>query len=352
MQVDSIATFAISPARNGYDRGHNARLYQQLETELAALPGVQSVTTSMVPLLMDNDWGTNVSVEGYRSLDPNDPGALYNAVGAGFLRTMQIPLLAGRDFVAADRDGAPRVAIVNRRFADQFGLGMQAVGKHMALGQTEKLDIEIIGIVEDARYQSVKLAPPPQFLLPREQSDTIDSMTFYVRAALPPERLTESLTATVRRLDPDLPVESLSTLPQQIRDNLVMERFVGLLSAAFATLATLLAAGGVYGMLSYNVAQRTREVGLRLALGAPPAQIRRALVAQVGRLYVVGGLIGLALAVALGHLAKSLLFELESHDAGVLIGATLLLAAVSWFAAWWPASRAARIDPLVALRWE
>lgn len=352
MAVESLATFAVSPARNGYDGKRSMQIYDQIEAELATLPGVTAVTSSMVPLLSGNNWGSNVSVEGFPGEQRNDVQGLYNAIGTDYFKVLDIPLLAGRDFTTADSLGRPGVVIVNRRFAEKFGFGSDVIGKHMALGNTDKLDLEIVGLVENSLYDSVKVEAPDQFFLARRQNASIESMTFYVRSAMPPEQLLKALPAVVARVDPDLPVEDLRTVPQQIQETLVFDRFVGVLSTAFALLATLLAAGGVYGVLSYTLAQRTREIGLRLALGAAPRRVQLALLGQIGTLFAIGGGIGLLLALALGQSAQSLLYGLDGHDPGVLIAATLVLAGVALFAAWWPARRAARIDPLVALRWE
>jgi predicted permease len=352
MQVDALATFSISPARNGYPPERSRQLFDQLEQDLAQLPGVTAVTTSIVTLLTNDAWGTNVSVEGFDSKNGEDASVLYNEVGSSYFETVGLPLLAGRGFSDADSSGRPKVAIVNQRFAEQFGLGNDVRGKRMAFGDKEELDIEIIGLVSNAHYDSVKSAQPAQYFVPRRQNSDLGELVFYVRSALPPKQLLASLPAVVAKLDPDLPVENLRTVSQQIRENLVIDHFVGMLSTAFALLATLLAAIGVYGVLAYTLEQRTREIGLRLALGAAPQRVQTALLGQVGRMFLIGGGIGLVLALALGRAAQVLLYQLDGHDPQVLLGATLLLALIALLAGWWPARRAARIDPLVALRWE
>jgi predicted permease len=347
MQVDSVAVFSLAPARRGYDDARAQVLYDRLEQELAALPGVTAVGASLVPLLSNSDWSSNVSVEGHARAD-DDPSTSYNRIGVGFFGTLDIPLLAGRDFALTDNQGSAKVAIVNRSFVERYGLPENPVGRRMAVGSSDDLDIEIVGLVADSKYHDVKATPVPLFFLPRRQGSD-GEMNFYVLSALPPEALFPQIVATVARLDPDLPV-SPRTLPQEIAQTIVTERAVGLLSGAFALLSTLLASLGLYGVLSYTLSQRTREIGLRLALGAAPRRLAGMLLGQVGRMTLVGGLLGLGIALAAGRGAQSLLFGLEGHDPGVLLVATVVLAVVALASAAMPARRATRVDPMTALR--
>lgn len=350
LDTGAVVTFTVSPARNGYEFERAARLYDRLESELRALPGVASATSSLVPLLSGNRYSSNIAV-GEHDSDSAAPDTYYNRVGDDFFRTLDIDLLAGRTFEPADRDGAPQVAVVNRRFVELYGLGDSPVGQTMSVGGGERA-IEIVGVVADIRYAAVRDAMPALFYLPRRQWGDDGNMSFYVRAAGDTAPLLTAIPALVAGLDPDLPVENLRTLPQQVDRMLALERFVGTLSAAFALLATLLAALGLYGVLSYTLAQRTRELGLRLALGAAPARLRRLVLGQVGRLAIAGVALGLVCAIALGRAAGSLLYGLEGHDPTVLAAATALLLGVALLAAWVPARRAARIDPMSALRHE
>jgi len=350
MQAESLAVFSIDADLYGYDDERSGQLFDRIEEELVALPGVTAVATSSVPFLTNNQWGTNVSVEGFE-----DAGETiypdYSQVGVGFFSTMGIPLLAGRDFTLADNAGAARVAIVNRRFADHYGLGANPVGRRMSVGESDQLDIEIVGLVEDSKYHDVKLAPNPLFFTPRRQWRP-DQMSFYVRSELPPATLLPLIPKLVATIDPDLVVDDLATVPQQIAETVAMERFVGVLSAAFAALSTLLAALGLYGVLSYTLSQRMRELGLRLALGAEPRRLANMVFAQLGRMTVVGGVLGLLAALLLGRAAQSLLFGLQGHDPRVLLAAGVLLALIALAAGLLPARRASRVDPMVALRYE
>lgn len=351
LETESIASFAISPQRNGYPPERSAALFEQLQSRLAALPGVVAVTTSLVPLLSHNEWSSSVAVEGFEQPADGDNSAYYNEVGSDFFTTFEVPLLAGRGFEPADRLGRPRVAVVNQRFAEKFGLGRDAVGKRMATqGGNPELDIEIVGVVADVGYSGVRAGAPEQFYLPRAQSREFGEAVFYVRTALAPESLLAELPALVAALDPELPVEQLQTLPQQIADNISVERFVGIMSAGFALLATALATLGLYGLLSYSLALRTREFGLRLAVGAAPGRLRALLLRQIAGLAAAGTLIGLGLALAIGRVAEGLLFGVSAWQPGVYAAAVLVLLLVTAAAGFGPAQRASRIDPMQALR--
>jgi putative ABC transport system permease protein len=354
LEVDHLVTFSISPELNAYSPERSRALFARLEEELGGLPGVTSVAASMVPLLSGSNWGSSVSVEGFPTDPDTDAHSQYDEIGPGTFRTLGVPLLAGREFTAADGLGAPKVTIVNEAFAKKFGLGREAVGKRMAprRGNSAELDVEIVGLVADAKYSDVKDAVPPQFFTPYRQDEKIGSINFYLRTALPPEKLLASIPGVVARLDPNLPVDGLKTMPQQVRENVFIDRLLTTLSAAFAVLATLLAAMGLYGVLAYTVAQRTREIGLRMALGADGRRVLRMVLAQVGRLTLVGGLVGLGVAIGVVRLAGSLLFGVEGYQPAIFAAAAALLALVALGAGLAPATRASRVDPMHALRYE
>ncbi len=352
LRTERLVTFGVSPDLNGYTAVQARALFARLEEELAAAPGVTAVAGSMVPLLSGNNWGSSISVEGFAADPEADRQASFNEIGPGFFRTLGIPLMAGRELTAADAAGAPKVAIVNQAFARKFGLGRDAVGRRMAprVGDAVELDIEIVGLVADAKYSEVKDEAPPQFFTPYRQDDALGSLTFYVRTALAPEQALTAARGIVRRLDPNLPVENLQTMDAQVRENVFVDRFIGSFAAAFAALATLLAAIGLYGVLAYAVAQRTREIGLRMALGADAGRVRRMVLGQVGLMTLAGAAAGIPAALGLARLAGSLLFGLEGHDPAVLAGAAAVLALVAFGSGAIPASRASRIEPMRALR--
>ena len=276
----------------------------------------------------------------------------FNQVGPGFFKTLGVPLLAGRGFTRSDALGAPKVAIVNEAFARKFNLVRDVVGRRMGAGRDDELDMEIVGLVPDVKYSEVKGVPPPQFVVPYRQNERVGSANFYVRSAGVPDAVITAIPGVVKRLDPNLPIEELRTMETQVRENVFVDRFISSLATAFALLATLLAAVGLYGVLAYTVSQRTREFGLRMALGADDNRVLTMVLSRVGKMTLVGSIIGLLFAVALGRLAESLLFEIEGHDPVVFAAAAATLALVALVAGYLPARRASRIDPMTALRYE
>jgi putative ABC transport system permease protein len=351
VNVDNVITFGVSPHLNGYDIPRSHAFFERVEDELRAVPGVTSVAASTVPLLSGSNWGSGVQVQGFVSGPDTDTHSFYNQISPGYFRTLGIPLMAGREFTRADASGSPKVVIVNEAFAKKFNLGRDAVGKRMSQGGNA-LDIEIVGIVQNAKYSEVRQELPPIFFVPYRQSDARSTMHFYARTSLDPERLIGMTPSVVSRLDSNLPVEDLKTLPQQVRENVFMDRMVSTLSAAFASLATLLAAVGLYGVLAYTVGQRTREIGLRMALGADAARMRRMILKQVGWMTLVGGVVGVVGAYYLGKGAESLLFQIKGFDPVVVSVAVGVLVCVAFGAGYIPAYRASRVHPMQALRYE
>jgi predicted permease len=353
IRIDSVATFSVSPLRVGYDTLRAKVLYARIEEDLRAVPGVTGVTSSMVPLLSGDSWGNNVRVQGFQCLPDTDCNSRYNAVGAGYFTMIGVSLLGGRDFQASDQYGATKVAVVNLAFAEKFGLGREAVGKFMGRPSgNDSLGIQIVGLAPNVAYNDAKRAPQPVFYLPWMQQGEVGHMHFYARTRLPSDRLIAVVPPMMKRIDPTLPVQDLKTMPQQLRENVFLDRMISILSAAFALLATLLAAMGLYGVLAYSVSQRTREIGVRMALGADGGRVQRMVLGQVGAMVGVGVTVGALGALGLGRAARSLLYGLEGHDPVVFVTAVLLLAVVAFGAGWLPARRASRTQPMMALRYD
>jgi putative ABC transport system permease protein len=351
LRADSVVTFRVSPSLNGYSTDQSARLLADLDRALRAMPGARDVSASANPLLVaGRNLSRGVAVEGFERGPDVDNGSRFNAVGPGYFRTLGVPVLAGREFTAADELGAPRVAVVNQAFAKKFHLGRDVVGKFMGMNDT--LNLRIVGLVRDAKYSLVKQPAPPTFYVPYRQHPRFADLSFFVRAAVAPGSIERAVPGVVRQLDPTLPVEGLRTVPEQVRDNVFLDRMLGSLALAFAALATLLAAVGLYGVLAYSVAQRTREIGVRMALGADAGSIGRMVLRQVGVMTIVGAPIGIAGAIALGRGARSILFGLQGTDPIAIGGAAGILAVVALAAGYLPAYRASRVDPVTAIRYE
>jgi predicted permease len=350
LRTENLVTFAVSPQLNGYSGTRSLELFERLEESLAAVPGVSGVTAALVPPLGGSNWTSSLQVEGFPAGPDTDTQAWFNKIGPGFFKTFGVPLLAGREFTPADAANAARVAIVNEAFTRKFKLGRDAIGRHIQEGPRDPPQIEIVGVVADARYSEVKDPPPAQYFEPYRQGETLGFLNFYVKSALPPASLLATVPKVVARLDPNLPVEEPRTMDDQVRENIVIDRILTTFSTAFAVLATLLAAIGLYGILAYSVAQRTREIGMRMALGAGPERVRRLILSQTGVMTVVGGVAGLGLAALAGRYAESLLFQLKGHDAAVFASAAAVLGVVAFAAGLVPAVRASKVDPMTALR--
>jgi putative ABC transport system permease protein len=355
LNADDVVTFTVSPQLNGYPVERSRQLAVQIGDGLAGMPGVAGVTAATVPLLAGSNWGQSVSVEGFEAGPDTPMDSRTNNVGPAYFSTLGIRLLAGREFTPADALGRSRVAIVNEAFVKKFNLPANPVGRRMAAQRGKSgadLDIEIVGLAQNSKYSEVKSDVPPLFFLPVMQVERIGSLSFYARTGADPEQLLGDIPRLVARIDSNLPVDELRTLPQQARENVFVDRLISTLSSAFAALATLLAAIGLYGVLAYTVSQRTREIGVRMALGAAPSRVRGMVLGQVVVMTAIGGAIGLTGAWWAGRVAQSLLYELDASDPPVLLSAAAALAVVSLAAGLVPAIRASQVDPIRALRYE
>lgn len=351
LRADSLVTFTISPRRNGESIEAATAVFDEVEQALAAEPGVERVASARIALLTDRTWRNSVKIDGVD--DERSVNAGTNAVSPGFFEALGMPLLSGRDFAAADAPDSPRVAIVNESFARAFGIARDAVNRSVvAPGADSPLRFEIVGVVADAAYSEVKGQIPPQIFIPRSQFRNLDALTYYVRSSVATDAAMATIRRVVRRIDPELPLSRLMTMPEQLGQSVYLDRMVAALAAAFAVLATVLAALGLYGVLAYNVAQRTRELGIRLALGARPGELRAMVLKRVGGMAAVGGGVGLVLALVLGRVSEAMLFGVSGYDPATFGAAALVLGAVALGAGYLPARRASSVAPMAALRHE
>jgi predicted permease len=350
IDVDSLVTFGITAQLSSYDQSELLVLYDRIEETLAAQPGVTGVGTTAIPLFYDFSLGGNVQIEGSESAPGADTYAAATAVGSGYFDALDVTLREGRAFTDADAPGQPRVAIVNQAFTRKFNIVEGAVGRRIGSGQNA---IEIVGVVADAKHASVKDDVPALMYYPRRQmAGWFQSMWVYVRGDVAADTLKAMIPRVMAEIAPDVPLVIVQTMRERINDNTYIDRLLTTLSSGFAALATLLAGIGLYGVLAYSVQQRTRELGLRQALGAAPKQLRTLVLKQVGVMAAIGLAIGLAAALVLGAFAESVLFGLSGRDPAVIGAAGAILAAVILAASWLPAWRASRTAPLEALRYE
>ena len=350
MRTKNVIAFSVNPSLNGYGKEKSRQLYRTLLDAVRETPGIQSSAASAIAVLADDWWDNEVTIDsGTASPDAVSPN--FNLVSRGYCSTLGIPLLAGPDFSPADALSKQRVAVVNQVFVQQYFAGRNPVGHFLGMGTAPgtETDIEIIGVMQDAKYNNVRTPFRPQVFLDDDQNEDIQQLNFYVKTAAAPHTMYAALRRAVQQVDPNIPVFNLRTMAEQADISIVRERLIASLAAAFALLATVLAAVGVYALIAYNVTRRTREIGIRVALGAENQTVIWIVMREVFALVLAGACIALPAAWALARLVASQLYGVAPHDALSMAIATLLLAAVAAMAGYLPARRALRINPIAAL---
>ncbi len=351
IKPDNVLAFSLAPDANGYTPERTAVLVRRLSETLGASPGVRTVSAAEVASMTGSDQTSNVRTSGLENEQTKGIRVWLNEVGPRYFSTLGIPLVAGREFRFEDDLRTGPVAIVNETMAHKFFPGRSAIGERLGIGRGDGApNVEIVGVVRDAKAGRVGEEDHPFAFTPYLQDANLGSLTFYLRGELPPDRLAPAARAAVAALDPQLPVFDVKTLSAQIRESLLTERLIFVLSVAFGGLAALLAAIGIYGVLAFSVAERRREIGVRMALGADPATVRRLVLSEVGRFLLIGAAVGLPAAWALARIIESILFGVKAADPVVFASGLALMAAVALVAGYLPARRAAKIDPLDALR--
>jgi predicted permease len=350
---ENLLLFGLRPASLGYREARLEALYQDLSAGLDALPGVRGATFGSNRLMNMGGTTDRVILPDETPSTPGQRSANFQTARENYLETMQIPLLRGRSFTAQDRAGAPRVAIVNETFARRYFPGGDALGQRIGFDKDFAREVSIVGLAGDSKYNLQRNEVAPLVFLPwRQELAGIGMVTFAVRTEGDPTALVPAVREVVRRVAPGLPLIDVTTQVAQSEKTVAAESLMAGLLSFFGLLAALLAAIGLYGVLAYSVAQRRTEIGIRMALGAPGARVRSMVVSQGLRLAAAGVLIGGLAALGLERIVASQLYGVRASDPGILLPTAAALLAVALLACWIPASRASRVDPMVALRSE
>ncbi len=366
--VERLIGFEVDPSLTGYKTERAKAFYTRLTENLSTIPGVKSVGLASIRILEGDEWDNSIMVEGFTPARQGDhPYAFMNMISPNYFATLGVPIVAGRDFNAQDTDQVRHwpdesgddqwtsaKIMINETFAKKYFGGRNAVGMHLGFGSDPgtKTDMEIIGVVKDIRYTTIRDEIQQQAYVPYIARRFVGGMTVYVRTASDAAALFPILRAKVRELDPNIPLYAMRTTEQQIDNLLTTDRLIASLSAVFGFLATLLAIIGLYGVMAYTVARRTREIGIRMALGAGQNGVIWMVMREVLMLVSIGVMIGVPTAWALSKLIETQLFGLKGRDPVTMAIAAIGLGLVACAAGYIPAFRASRVDPLNALRYE
>jgi predicted permease len=347
---ENVLLASVNPALNGYSKERTAAFFDELLAKTRALPGVKSASLASDSPISGGWDQIGVVVEGYKPREGERMSCDATWVSSDYFKTLEIPFVTGRDFDEHDRIGAPKVIIVNEKMAKHFFGTVDVIGKHIGLDEVP--DRTIIGVVKDAQYVNLRENLRRHFYIPTTQEETLNNLTLHVKTTTNTSVVAEQLGAQLKALDPHLPLYNIKSLATEIDESLIQERLVTWLSVAFGLLATLLTALGLYGVLTFSVARRTREIGIRVALGAQRRDVFRLIMIRGVVLVGVGVVVGLGSSFALSRLISALLFGVTPNNVAILVGVSVGLIAVGLLACYLPARRATKVDPIVALRYE
>ncbi|MDE1176739.1 MAG: ABC transporter permease [Edaphobacter sp.] len=357
-RTDHTVTFGLAPRLVGYDVSRIPAMRERMIEALGAMPGVESVGATNSPLLGQSAHSGNVSFAGYKAAPEEDINIIKTNVSSGFFTTMSVPMLYGRAFTPQDDTAHPKVAIVNEALAKRyFGSAGKALGQRLVDGDPKNptYDTEIVGVTRDIIYADLRDEVKPSMYSPLKQATGLDvdrSLYFYVRTQMAPTAVFANIRRTVAQVDPLLALDDLRTMDDQLNNDLQNERMIAFLAVTFGVLATLLAGVGLYGVMAYTTGQRTREIGIRMALGSSRWAVGRLVFLDVIKLASAGVIVGVPLAIALSRLLKSQLFQVSTADPLVLTVAVALVTLVAVASALLPARKAASVEPSEVLRAE
>jgi predicted permease len=354
LNTEHVLEFSVAPELSAYTLPRELDFIERLRTNIAALPGVRSVSLSMIPILANSNASRNITAEGYKAGENEDTNVDNNWVGPNYLATLGTALKRGREFTDSDTATSQKVAIVNEKMAKKFFAGRDPIGQHIGwgAGNDTKIDTEIVGVMADAKSTDLRTPVNPFVLVPYAQIERASDATFYIRAEGDPVALSNALRGVVRGMDANLPVYDMKTLARDVDELAFTDRLVTVFSLCIGLLAALLAALGLYGVMAYVVARRTREIGIRMTLGATSGNVSWMILREIVLMCASGLAIGLIVAYLLGRLIETQLYGVKASDPFVFMAAALLLAFVALLAGWLPARKAAGVDPMVALRYD
>jgi predicted permease len=352
-QPANLLLFNIEAPKARYPEPQDVALHQRIEDRLTRIPGVQAVTLTGLSLVSNSMW-----INGFQPLDmPKGSGASdginYNAVGQSFFDTYRIPILYGRGFDSSDSFTSAPVAVINQTMANRFYHDTSPLGRSFTVGEGEHPTVyQIVGVSGDAKYAELRENAPTTVYTYYRQNKRQPGMTYVVKTTMPANVVLPQIQSAVAEIDKDLPIRDMRTQIAQIAETTSQETLFATLTGAFGILALILACIGIYGLMAYDVARRTSEIGIRMALGAQASQMLRMVLAEASWLAVIGIAAGLGAALLLARFVRSMLYGLTPTDPLILTGSALLLLIVALLSGWGPARRAAHTDPMEALRHE
>jgi predicted permease len=352
VKIDHVVQFRLNPSLNNYTLPQTVALFDRIREGVAALPGVRSVSLAKESVFEGDDWTSSIAVQDYTPQADEDVSVFRNSIAPDYFATMGIPLVSGREFTGSDTATNAQVVIINEKMAEKYFPGRNPLGMHMAWGSgnSAHLNLEIVGVVQNSKYDDLRDTIHRFAYQPYAQDTRLGGGTFYVRTNQDPSSLIGALREFVRRTDSNLPISHVMTLQEDADHSVFADRMLTYFSLSLALLAAGLAAIGLYGVLAYMVTRRTREIGIRIAIGATRESVAWLVLREVVGMGAIGLTIGLAAAFGLGMLVQSALYGVKAADPTVFAATCVVLAATLLLAGWLPARKAANLDPTIALR--